>query len=116
MSASVLAALLVRTLTDYARQCRRDGLPVPPEVDVLLRALGPLLTAPTGHNWPDLAAYSAHLGSPDDRVAMTYAQAAELLEVSHRTVRRLVERGVLRTAGRRVLSADVAAYARKGAA
>lgn len=116
MSAAVLAALLVRSLTDYAKQCRSTGMPVPGEVDVLLRGLSSLLTATTGHNRPHLAGYSELLDVPSDAGAMSYSQAAERLGVSHRTIRRYVQRGTLRTAGRRVLTADVERLAGRDAA
>lgn len=116
MSAALLAALLVRSLTDYARQCRRNGVPVPGEVDVLLRGLSPLLMAPTGHNRPDLAAYSAPLDLPAEASVMSYSMAAGRLGVSHRTIRRHVQRGTLRTVGRRVLTADVERLAGRDAA
>lgn len=116
MSATLLAALLVRSLAGYAKSCRTNGQPVPDEVGVLLRALSPLLQAKSGQIWPDLAGRSVPLDLPAEAGVMSYSMAAERLGVSHRTIRRHVQRGTLRTAGRRVLTADVERLAGRDAA
>lgn len=77
-------AHLARALSDHVRRCKVNGWPVPASI----RQLEATFAASDGHGRPS----DAVLAPPADSgpVALTYDEAAHLLAVSPRTVRRLV--------------------------
>jgi excisionase family DNA binding protein len=95
---------VAQLLGGHADWCRRNGLTLPADL-ALAYAL-----AMGGHARPEMAAGN---GSGDAR-CMTYAQTAEALAVSERTVRRLVRGGDLPTvdigSSPRVRVTDLVAY------
>lgn len=98
---AALVAHAARVLGEHQRRCRENGLAMPLELEGLL-----LLLASGGQTWPAVAAAT----SAADCAAMSFETVAGRLQVSSRTVRRLVAAGELPAVAvggcRRVLAAD----------
>ena len=87
-----LRAHLARALVAHRQWCRTNRVPVPAEFGALLDAL----TAPDGPERPKLAVEDViGDGAPVLPVLHNYEAAARALNVSPRTVRRLVAEGRL---------------------
>jgi excisionase family DNA binding protein len=88
---STVAAHLHRAIEAHRRWCRDQAIPVPPELDQLLSLVsgGQGLTEP-----PPVLRSGDDPGMP---LALTFDDAGRLLEVSARTIKRLVDAGKIRS-------------------
>lgn len=107
----LVSAHLAVAVTKYKAELRRNGRRAPDELDALLEALSASLR---GQERPILAPEPL----PRDPLLMDYSEAADVLRVSARTVRRLVAEGKLppvRIGGRSLIRvADVESFVSGG--
>lgn len=105
------AAHLARAIENYERTCRQNGARLP----VALRELHDVLTVSGGQERPTLETGPVVSDSDAMSLLHDYDQAARLLGLSERTVRRLVSEGDLRAVEvgrlRRIHRDDLLEYA-----
>lgn len=103
---------LVRALEDHRCWCRGNGVRFPADLEQLAA-----LVASDGQERPTPPGAGGLVDTAPVAIALTYEDAAAVLSVSERTIRRLVEEGRLRaiTIGgprtRRIHRDDLVAYA-----
>lgn len=103
-NAEVRLRTVARLLASHAARCRTNGVMLPADLALAF------VEAMCGQERPDLAAG----GSLGDARCMTFAETAEVLGVSERTVRRLTRSGQIPTvdigSSPRVRMTDLVAY------
>lgn len=93
--AADLIVHLSRALSRYVRELRRDGLPVPAEVDELAALLSRVVRSRLETTVLDEQVAAAQHSRMADRLLLTRREAAERLGVSERTIDRLIASGRL---------------------